>query len=119
MAPPERVLIVAAHSDDEVLGCGGTIARHTDAGDIVDILFVADGVSSRGGDPRELERRCDAARRAAGILGARPPQFLNLPDNRLDTVARLEVIQAIEKTAAALTPVRVYTHHAGDLNIDH
>lgn len=119
MAHPEKVLVVAAHSDDEVLGCGGTIARHVDAGDIVDILFVADGVSSRGNDPRELERRCDAARRAAEILGARPPRFLNLPDNQLDTVPRLTIIQAIERASAALEPARVYTHHAGDLNIDH
>jgi N-acetylglucosamine malate deacetylase 1 len=119
MSGPAKVLIVAAHPDDEVLGCGGTIARHADAGDAVDILFVSDGVGARAGSTADLDRRCKSARAAAEILGARPPYFLNLPDNRLDSVPLLDIIKAIEKFVFELSPTRVYTHHSGDLNIDH
>lgn len=110
---------MAAHPDDEVLGCGGTIARHVDAGDTVDILFVADGVTSRNGTSAEIDRRAASARKAAEGLGAHPPRFLNFPDNRLDSIPLLEIIKSIEEVTAAVLPVRVYTHHGGDLNIDH
>ena len=118
----ETVLIVAAHPDDEVLGCGGVMAKHADSGDAVHVLFVADGVGARGGAkaPKgELARRKAAARRAAKILGANAPQFLDFPDNRLDGVDLLDVTKAIEAFAANLKPSIVYTHHGGDLNIDH
>lgn len=114
------VLVIAAHPDDEVLGCGGTIARHAFEGDIVHVIFVADGETSRSGSGQvEIERRHDAAREAAAVLGARPPFFLDLPDNRLDSMPILSVIQALEERAAPLEPRIIYTHHAGDLNVDH
>ena len=115
------ILVVAAHPDDEALGCGGAIRRHADAGDQVDILFVADGVGAR--QPHDIvpekEVRQKAANDAAQILGAGPPQFLDFADNRLDAVPLLEVVKAIEGVVAALSPHTIYTHHSGDLNIDH
>lgn len=119
------VLVVAAHPDDEILGCGGTLARHAQAGDDVHILIVAEGATSR--DPGrdtglrrdELEALCSAARQAAVAIGARPPRLLGFPDNRLDTLPLLDVIKGIESVVAAATPEIVYTHHAGDLNVDH
>lgn len=116
------VLVIAAHADDEALGCGGAMARHAAAGDEVHVLFLADGVGARGSGSEQdeaLRDRCAAAERAAGILGAQPPIFLNLPDNQLDTLALLDVIQAIESGVGKLKPEIVYTHHAGDLNVDH
>ena len=116
------VLIVAAHPDDEALGAGGAIVRHTRAGDDVSILFLADGVSSRdpeGDHVEELGRRRSAALAAAHILGANTPRFLDLPDNRLDSVEALTLAQAVEKEVERVRPRVVYTHHAGDLNIDH
>lgn len=119
------VVIVAAHPDDEVLGCGGTIARHADAGDEVHIVIVAEGLTSRRGDAEnpesaaKLEAHWACARAAASDLGARPPVFLGLPDNRLDTLALLDVVQSLEAEIASIAPRRVYTHHSGDLNIDH
>jgi LmbE family N-acetylglucosaminyl deacetylase len=120
-----RVLAVAAHPDDEILGCGGILARHADAGDDVHVLIVAEGATSRD-DRRDAAGRCDemaglrqAARAAAGVLGAHPPVFLGLPDNRLDQLALLDVVKAIEAVVAPLAPAVVYTHHGGDLNIDH
>lgn len=115
----KRVLVIAAHPDDEALGCGGAMARHAGLGDQVDVVFVADGVSSRGNQAGALDRRRDAARKAASILGARAPQFLEFADNRLDTVALLDVTRALESVIAAVDPVIIYAHHGGDLNVDH
>lgn len=115
-----NVLVVAAHPDDEVLGCGGTIARHAAEGDTVHILIVAEGATARGtavaGDVGRLK---DAAERAAGIMGAKAPRLIGLPDHRLDMVALLDVIQPIEKVVRETAPGIVYTHHGGDLNRDH
>ncbi len=117
----KTVLIIAAHPDDEVLGCGGAMAKHAAGGDAVHTLFLSDGVSARPGDGGRaaIEVRKEAAKRAAQALGAEPPHFLDLPDNRLDTVALLDVVRPVEDMVAALAPAVVYTHHGGDLNIDH
>jgi LmbE family N-acetylglucosaminyl deacetylase len=114
------VLVIAAHPDDEMLGCGGTLARHAASGERVDVLFVADGETSRiSGDSVGVSSRRMAARQASAIIGAQPPRFLDFPDNQLDTVSRLEIIQRIEAAVADLQPSIIYTHHAGDLNVDH
>lgn len=115
------ILVVASHPDDEALGCGGAMRRHADSGDEVGVLFLCDGVSARAPEQRS---RAAAARReaaciAAEILGASEPRFLDFPDNRLDTVPLLDVVQAIETILAEVRPTVVYTHHSGDLNIDH
>jgi N-acetylglucosamine malate deacetylase 1 len=115
----ETVLAVVAHPDDEVLGAGGTLARHAAKGDAVHILFLADGVGARGDDKAALERRVKAARFAASALGAREPEFLGLPDNRLDRLELLDIVQPVEKIIRKIVPQTIYTHHAGDLNIDH
>lgn len=114
------VLVVAAHADDEALGCGGTIARHVEAGDHVEVVFVADGVSSRpGAVERDLAGRLQATERAKQILGITNIRFLGLPDNRLDSVPLLDIVQSLEVIIAELKPAVVYTHHNGDLNVDH
>ena len=114
----ERVLVVAAPPDDEVLGCEGTMARHTEVGDSVDVLLLADGISSRGSETG-LERRSEAARKAADVLGANPPLLLGMPDNIMDTLPLLEVAQEIETVMKKIRPTIVYTHHGRDLNVDH
>lgn len=114
----ERILVVAAHPDDEALGCGGTMARHAERGDSVHVLFLADGVSSRGSETG-LERRSEAAWKSADVLGAHPPLSLGMPDNKMDTLSLLEVVQEIETVLKEVRPTIVYTHHGGDLNVDH
>jgi LmbE family N-acetylglucosaminyl deacetylase len=120
-----RVLVVAAHPDDEVLGCGGVIARHGRAGDRVDILILAEGATSRdrARNPKargeEIERLRQAARKAAKALGASAPRFGGLPDNRMDSLDLIDVIKLVEGVIAASRPDTVYVHHADDLNIDH
>lgn len=116
----KTVLVVAAHADDEALGCGGTIARHVAEGDSVHIVFLADGVSSRihSGD-QELALRGSASDRALQVLGIRDGHHLGLPDNRLDSVPLIEVIQRLEPIIQEIQPEVIYTHHHGDLNVDH
>jgi len=115
----KNVLIVAAHPDDEVLGCGGVAARHVRRGDSVEVLIVAEGATSRGDGDGAVAALADGARKAATVLGTRPPRFGGLPDNRLDTIALLDVVKLVEATGDEVRPDIVYTHHAGDLNIDH
>jgi LmbE family N-acetylglucosaminyl deacetylase len=119
MLMTETVLAIVAHPDDEILGAGGTLARHAAQGDEVHLLFLTDGTGARGADQCAVARRAQAARDAASALGASEPTFFQFPDNRLDQVDLLDIIQAIEPAIAKLAPVTIYTHHAGDLNVDH
>jgi len=124
MTANDRVLIVAAHPDDEVLGCGGTAAWHSDAGDAVHVLIMAEGATARAGESKgdfkhELSALRAAAEQAAGVLGTEAPEFVGFPDNRMDSVSLLEVTKRIEQTITNARPTVVYTHHGGDLNVDH
>jgi LmbE family N-acetylglucosaminyl deacetylase len=110
-----KVLIIAAHPDDEVLGCGATIAKHINNGDEVQIVFLADGFGSRDNG----RSRDNLALQASKILSCNKPIFLNLPDNKLDTVPFLDIVQHIESVINNFRPKIIYTHHIGDLNIDH
>lgn len=116
-----QVLVVAAHPDDEVLGCGGTMALHAANGDTVAVVFMADGEGARGVDLHEtlISEREKAACLAAQQLGAVEPVFLGFPDNCMDSVPLLDLVQSLEKEVDRLRPQRIYTHYAGDLNIDH
>ena len=117
----KQILVIAAHPDDEILGCGGTIARHVENGDNVDILFLADGVTSRGGvqDNKDIIEREANGEKACSILGANVIKFAKYPDNKMDTIPFLDVVNEIEMVIKQLKPVVIYTHHVGDLNIDH
>lgn len=110
-----KVLVVVAHPDDEVIGCGGTIARHVKNGETVQVVFLADGFGSRDNGVDRSKQANDAAI----FLGCNPPIFLNLPDNQLDTLPLLDIVKKVEKIVSRFRPDIVYTHNFGDLNIDH
>jgi LmbE family N-acetylglucosaminyl deacetylase len=121
----EPVAVIAAHPDDEVLGCGGTMARHAREGRSVHVLLLADGETSRAqaddanqGSER-VEARKAAAFAACEILGCASVQVLALPDNRLDGLDLLDIVWRIESFIALHAPSTVLTHHAGDVNVDH
>jgi LmbE family N-acetylglucosaminyl deacetylase len=119
-----KVLVVAAHPDDEVLGCGAAIAAHSQSGDVVEILILGEGLTSRLNSREEvaaleLNRLQDNARAAAAILGARAPRFGGLPDNRFDSVPLLEIVKLTERVIRDVDPEAIYTHHSSDLNVDH
>lgn len=113
-----KVLVVAAHSDDEALGCGATIAKHTANGDSVEVIFMTNGVSSRD-NTNNIKNRETASQLAARALGIYDITQLDFPDNQMDTVSLLELIKPIENLISSIKPSIIYTHHAGDLNIDH
>ena len=115
-----HILVVVAHADDEVLGCGATIAKHTANGDTVSLLVMADGVSSRiSMINSEQQNRDNALTQSCNILGISNYHCLNFPDNKLDTIAMLTLTKAIESIIEKYQPERIYTHFSGDLNIDH
>jgi LmbE family N-acetylglucosaminyl deacetylase len=116
----ERVLVVAAHPDDEVLGMGGTIAVHaTLRGDAVRILCVTDGSSTQyPDDPARRAQKDDEAIRAAAVLGTSDYVHLDLPDMRLDTIPHAELNGVIERQVRDFRPSIVYTVHP-DVNRDH
>lgn len=116
----KAILVIAAHPDDEVLGCGGTIARHVAEGDLVQIVFMTDGVAARGFDySSQLRGRKQSRDDALDALGVAASYALDFPDNGMDNVPLLEVVKALETIIEEVKPERVYTHHHGDLNIDH
>jgi LmbE family N-acetylglucosaminyl deacetylase len=118
-----KVLVIAAHPDDEVLGCGGTISRHSLNGDEVHVMILAEGLTSRGdsvcSSKENLSALASAAHEANKILGVASLSMYGLPDNRLDSLDRLDVIKLIEHKIFECKPECIYTHHAGDVNIDH
>lgn len=119
------VLVVAAHPDDEVLGCGGTIAHLADAGQSVHVLLLADGENSRaaadgsGVAVGAVAARNAAAEQACRTLGCASVESLALPDNRMDGQVLLDVVKEIEARIARHVPTMVLTHHGGDVNVDH
>jgi N-acetylglucosamine malate deacetylase 1 len=114
-----RVLVFAAHPDDEVLGMGGTIAVHVERGDDVRVVVVTDGSSTQyPGDSETRLRKEEEALRAAAELGVMDYVHLDLPDMRLDTLAHVDVNKVVEEHVADFTAERVYTPHP-DVNLDH
>jgi LmbE family N-acetylglucosaminyl deacetylase len=119
-----RVLTIAAHPDDEILGCGGAMAAHAARGDRVSILILGEGLTSRAASRAEADLSAlpdlkQDARAAAAAIGVSDVTLLDFPDNRFDSVNLLDVIKAVEAARARVNPDVVYVHHWGDLNIDH
>ncbi len=118
-----RILTIAAHPDDEILGCGGAMAGHVRRGDEVSILILGEGLTSRAATRAEADRSGMPdlqrdARAAAAAIGARVT-LMDFPDNRFDSVDLLDIVKAIESLKATVRPDIVYVHHWGDLNVDH
>jgi LmbE family N-acetylglucosaminyl deacetylase len=120
----KSILVIAAHPDDEVLGCGGTIAKLAANGARVNILILATGLTSRKGFCPEksadaLGVHYERAKQAGRLLGAASVDFADFPDQRLDTLPLLDITQRIEAEVEATNPDTIFTHHGGDLNMDH
>jgi N-acetylglucosamine malate deacetylase 1 len=124
MGADRPVLVIAAHPDDEVLGCGGTAARLVREGRDVHFAIMGEGITSRhtqrdAADADQLVQLHRKAHAAAGKVGVKNVVLHQLPDNRLDTVPLLEVVKLVEDVIDRIRPEVIYTHHSGDLNVDH
>lgn len=121
----KRVLIVAAHPDDEILGCGGTIARFVKEGYEAYTLILGEGVTARD-KKRGRKAPSEAiinlkkeARRANSIIGVKEVIMNDLPDNRFDAVQLLDIVKMIESAKRKIKPAIMFTHYRNDLNVDH
>ena len=121
----KKILIIAAHPDDEVLGCGGTMAKWANEGAEVYSLIMAEGATSRDKTRDRESRNVDlahlslAAQKASDLLGIASVELLSYPDNRMDSVDLLDVVKSVEDRIKKINPDTVVTHHSADLNIDH
>lgn len=118
------VLVIAAHPDDEILGVGGTLRKHIENGDEVYALVLGEGQTSRWShreqaNPEAIKKLHENSYRAASIIGFKEIFFESLPDNRFDSVVLLDVVKLVEKYISQISPSIIYTHHSGDLNVDH
>lgn len=121
----KNILVIAAHPDDEILGCGGTMALHAKSGDKVKVVIMAEGLTSRAESrnkdklKKEFAQLYSSAKKANATLGVKDVTILDFPDNRMDSLDLIDVIKKIEKIIDTFNPEIIYTHHFCDLNVDH
>jgi LmbE family N-acetylglucosaminyl deacetylase len=113
----KKVLVVAAHPDDEVLGCGGTIALHADHGDEVRVLIACEGESLRYGTSGVGQRTHIEA--AASVLGVSSWDLLGFQDQTLDVTRQTEIISLLIKATEEYSPEIIYCQSGEDVNTDH
>jgi LmbE family N-acetylglucosaminyl deacetylase len=119
-----KIIVVAAHPDDEVLGCGGVITRLAEEGHQVRVIILGEGITSRfdqrsQADPQLVKELHNHSRKAASLMGVAELDLHDFPDNRFDTVPLLDFVKIIEKSINQFEPQIIYSHHGGDVNIDH
>jgi LmbE family N-acetylglucosaminyl deacetylase len=123
----QRLLVISAHPDDEVLGCAGTVRRLVNQGWAAQLVVMSAGIAGRFESNqaeqfhlkesqiklrRELER-------AAVVTGYRNVIAMDFPDNRLDTISRMDLVHELRPIIASFQPQIVFTQHPGDYNWDH
>ncbi len=122
----KRIMIVVAHPDDELLGLGATMHRLIEElGVTTRVVILGEGITSRSAE-RDIEHWKSALEvhkgnmeKAQKIIGYHEASIYNFPDNRFDTVALLDIIKVVEKEKEIFQPDIIFTHHGGDVNIDH
>jgi len=132
-----KILVIAAHPDDEVLGMGATIKKFTKAGEKVKIVIMATGIAARRStdfknktnyeinknEQKIIEKQIKQIRiqsiKAAKVLGVKDIEFLDFPDNEMDIVSNLQITKSIESIIQKFKPDKIFTHSNSDINIDH
>lgn len=121
----KKILVIAAHPDDEVLGCGGTMARLAKEGNQVYTAILGEGITSRDESRDRASRHTELAnlkkhiQEANQVLGVKESFSFDLPDNRFDSVPLLDVVKIVEQVNAKIEPDIIFTHYQNDLNVDH
>ena len=118
------ILVIAAHPDDEILGVGATVASRVLAGDTAYAVILGEGQTSRADHREEMEQSVveelhKDTLAAAMHIGFKEVFFENVPDNRFDQIDLLDIVKSVERIIKKIQPDVIYTHHKGDLNIDH
>lgn len=122
----KRILVVVAHPDDEILGVGSTIHKLISEHNCqVKVIILGEGLTSRSDQrdakrwEKELEKHRENIYSAKKKIGYQELSIYNFADNRFDSINLLEIVKVIEKEKQAFNPEIIFTHHHGDLNIDH
>lgn len=113
-----KVLVIAPHMDDEVLGCGGTISKHIESGDALFVCFIAHRIYNHKFDREKNEVEKKHANKAKGILGYEEAVFFELNDERLDACIQ-DTLIPLEKYSLKIKPDIVYLPFRGDNHQDH
>lgn len=120
-----NILVIAAHPDDEVLGCGATCARLAKEGNDIHVLILGEGITSRDARrdavsrAKDIKALKDQTRKAGRCIGSKDIIMKDFPDNRFDGVELLDIVKTIEEMAEKVSPDMVFTHYREDLNVDH
>ena len=118
-----KILVIAAHPDDEILGLGGTLYKYTKNNEIVRSLILGQGIMSRGLNKEKgnllIQELKVSTELAAGEIGIKETYFSEFPDQKFDKINFLKIIQEIEKYMKIIRPDIVFTHYENDLNLDH
>jgi len=116
----KTILIIAAHPDDEVLGCFGTVAKMINKGYEAYTLILSGGKTSRGEvEQKELDELKNEMFEANKLIGIKEVFQANFPDNAFDSVPLLTIVKKIEEIKDKIQPSIIFTHHIGDMNVDH
>ncbi|SFR86596.1 PIG-L deacetylase family protein [[Clostridium] aminophilum] len=113
-----KILVIAPHPDDEVLGCGGTIAKHVNNDDSVYVAIVTKGCEPLF-PPEQVDQVREECKKADAYLGVKATIFMDFPASMLETVSRYEFNGAFMKLIQSIKPDIVYLPHRGDMQLDH
>ena len=124
LSSKSKVLVIVAHPDDELLGLGGTIQKLKFQFDcLIRVVILSEGITSRGNEIdknlKKLEIHKKNIEEAKKIIGYDQLKLYDLPDNKFDTIPLLTIIKIIETEKSEFDPDMIFTHHLGDVNIDH
>lgn len=120
-----KILTIVAHPDDEILGCGATVAKLVKQGYKAYTLILGEGKTARDVCRDEVKRTAelqllkDETQKANRIIRVKKVYFHNFPDNRFDSIPLLDIVKVIEKIKNQIKPDIIFTHYNDDLNIDH
>lgn len=122
-----KILVIVAHPDDDILGCGGTLAKFKESGSDIKVIFIAEGTSCRFSKDQtnselvlsEIKNRNNYAKKALKVLGLKDYKFYNLPCGRLDQYALIDIGKIIESEIEIFKPDTIFTHNSIDVNNDH
>ncbi|BFM42309.1 PIG-L family deacetylase [Flavobacterium sp. CFS9] len=122
----KKIMIVVAHPDDELLGLGATFHKLINEYNVqTHVVILGEGITSRADSrdikawERELAIHRDNIKKAQLAIGYHSTSIYDFPDNRFDSVALLDIIKTVEKEKKQFNPEVIFTHHGGDVNVDH